>query len=261
MTHSAPNGEGLGLLALTSTPDYTAQVVGLLPALGKAGSTEAAVELFHQAVNRLGADAGAFTSYLRDDASRTSFRSLLACDPVWPAAYAKHGWHRHDPWLRHAAYDTEPIRASELKLTTAEESAFAATAAGLGFASAVIAPAPTTVGLSRVGVLTLGSHRAGFFDDDRGYATVRILARALAMELHGWLQQALRKELLIKSRITAADIELLRHEAAGHTSKVIAAAMNIEAKTVDCRFQRVNAKLDAPDRRTAARIARLYDLI
>ena len=44
-------------------------------------------------------------------------------------------------------------------------------------------------------------------------------------------------------------------------SKVIGAAMNLEAKTIDCRFQRLNAKLGAPDRRTAVRIARLYGLL
>ena len=124
----------------------------------------------------------------------------------------------------------------------------------------VIADSSPLIYLSRVGVLCLGSHRQGFFDDD-GYAKVRVLARSLAMELHRWMLQAIRQELLIKSRITTADIELLRHEEAGHSSKVIGAALNIEAKTVDCRFQRVSAKLEAPDRRTAVRIARLYGLL
>jgi len=73
--------------------------------------------------------------------------------------------------------------------------------------------------------------------------------------------QAIRQELLAKSRLTAADIELLRHEEAGHSSKVIGLALSIEAKTVDCRFQRVSAKLEAPDRRTAVRIARLYGIL
>jgi DNA-binding NarL/FixJ family response regulator len=124
----------------------------------------------------------------------------------------------------------------------------------------VIAPAPTCVGLSRVGVLCLGSQRPDFFDDE-GYGKVRWLVRALAMELHRWMLQTIRQELLVKSRLNAADIELLRHEEAGHGSKFIAAALNIEAKTVDCRFQRVNAKLEAPDRRSAVRIARLYGIL
>jgi DNA-binding CsgD family transcriptional regulator len=260
MKHSAANGESHTLAALTRSPEYGARLIEILPAIGDAPTTEVAVDLFRQATTQLGADAGVFMSYLRDDATRTSYRSLLACDPLWASEYARRNWHDSDPWLRHATHETEPVRSSELELASADEEAFAQVSAELGFASAVIAPAPTCAGQSRIGVLCLGSVRTGFFDDD-GYGKVRVLARALAMELHRWLLQAIRKELLAKSRLTAADIELLRHEEAGHTSKVIGAALNIEAKTVDCRFQRVSAKLGAPDRRTAARLARLYGVL
>jgi hypothetical protein len=260
MKHSAANGESHTLAALTRSPEYGARLIEILPAIGDAPTTEIAVDLFRQATTQLGADAGVFMSYLRDDATRASYRSLLACDPLWASEYAKRNWHDNDPWLRHATHETEPVRSSELRLASADEEAFAQASAALGFASAVIAPAPTCAGQSRIGVLCLGSNRPGFFEDE-GYGKVRVLARALSMELHRWLLQAIRKELLAKSRLTAADIELLRHEQAGHTSKVIGAALNIEAKTVDCRFQRISAKLDAPDRRTAMRIARLYGLL
>lgn len=260
MKHSAANGESHTLAALTRSPEYGARLIEILPAIGDAPTTEIAVDLFRRATTQLGADAGVFMSYLRDDATRASYRSLLACDPLWASEYARRSWHDNDPWLRHATHETEPVRSSELQLASADEEAFTQASAALGFASAVIAPAPTCAGQSRIGVLCLGSNRPGFFDGD-GYGKVRVLARALAMELHRWLLQAIRKELLAKSRLTSADLELLRHEQAGHTSKVIGAALNIEAKTVDCRFQRISAKLDAPDRRTAMRIARLYGLL
>lgn len=260
MKHSAANGESHTLAALTRSPEYGARLIEILPAIGDAPTAEIAVDLFRQATTQLGADAGVFMSYLRDDATRASYRSLLACDPLWASEYARRNLHDNDPWLRHATHETEPVRSSELQLASADEEAFAQASASLGFASAVIAPAPTCAGQSRIGVLCLGSNRPGFFDDD-GYGKVRVLARSLSMELHRWLLQAIRKELLAKSRLTAADIELLRHEQAGHTSKVIGAALNVEAKTVDCRFQRISAKLDAPDRRTAMRIARLYGLL
>jgi hypothetical protein len=260
MAPSAKLNESHSLGALTRTPDYGVRTVEILPVIGDAASTESAIGLFREAVTGLGADAGMFTSYMRDDATHSSQRSLLACDPLWASEYARRGWFEHDAWLRHATQDTEPVRSSELKLASANEEAFAATAATFGFTSTLIAPAPSCVGLSRVGVLCLGSERLGFFDDE-GYAKARVLARALAMELHRWVLQTLRQELLVKSGLTAADIDLLRHENAGHSSKVIGAALNIEAKTVDCRFQRVNAKLKAPDRRTSARLARLYGLL
>jgi DNA-binding NarL/FixJ family response regulator len=51
------------------------------------------------------------------------------------------------------------------------------------------------------------------------------------------------------------------HEEQGHGSKIIAAELGTEAKTIDCRFQRLNAKLEAPNRRAAVRVAKLYGLI
>ena len=183
MKHSAANGEPNTLAALTRSPEYGARLIEILPAIGDAPTTEVAVDLFRQATMQLGADAGVFMSYLRDDATRASYRSLLACDPLWASEYARRNWHDHDPWLRHATHETEPVRSSELQLISANEESFVQASAALGFASAVIAPAPTCAGQSRIGVLCLGSHRQGFFEDD-GYGKVRVLARSLSMELH-----------------------------------------------------------------------------
>ncbi|EWS65992.1 Autoinducer binding domain protein [Hydrogenophaga sp. T4] len=246
--------------ASTGAQDFGARLFEILACIGDADTTDSALGLFKEAVIALGADAGVFMSHLRDDATRTSLRSLWACDPVWAAEYASHNWFEHDPWLRHATHDAEPIRLSALKLTSAEEEAFVAAASIYGFRSAVIAPAPSHIGRSRVGVLCIGSQYPEFFEGE-AFSRERVWVRALAMELHRWLLQSMRQELLLKSRITEAEIELLRHEEAGHSSKVIGAALNVEGKTIDCRFQRLNAKLEAPDRRTALRIAKLYGLL
>jgi len=259
MKPSTAPGECSSLADLTRASDYGARILEFLPSISEAPDAEAAVCLFKRALQLIGADAGVFQSVIRDDAMRTTYRSVLACDPLWAVEYAKHGWHDCDPWLRHALRSEEPTLGTALDVRPDEE-AFVTTSASLGFASAVVAPAPSCAGTSRVGVLTLGSHNVGFFEDE-GYRLVRVIAKALAMELHRWLLQAIRKELLTLSRITAAELDLLRHEEAGHTSKMIGAALHIEPKTVDCRFQRLSAKLEAPDRRTAARIARLYGLI
>jgi DNA-binding NarL/FixJ family response regulator len=152
------------------------------------------------------------------------------------------------------------MRSNQLICSSPEEIAFIRAAAEHGFASALIAPAPSSVGLSRVGVLCLGSADPERFEGDK-FPQVRVLARALSMELHHAIAKAMREELLQGVRLTEADLNLLRHEAAGHSSKVIGAATNLEAKTIDCRFQRLNAKLGVPDRRTAVRVARLYGLI
>lgn len=260
MTRSAANGEQACLAALVGAADFSSCAIHSLTRVARANTAEEMLLAFEGAVAALGAESGVFMSFLRDDATLASYRTLLACDPAWMTEYARHGWFADDPWLRHALHDTEPIRSGELVAQSAREQMFVDAAASLGFASAIIVAAPSSRGPSRAGVLCLGSSTPGYFDDG-GYDVVRILARSLAMELHAWMRRSIRQELLIKSRLTADDIELLKHEADGHGSKFIATTLGTEAKTIDCRFQRVCTKLDAPNRRAAVRLARLYGLI
>lgn len=261
MRDSVVNGDAShGLGALTRSDGWLARALRGIAQLADAGATDEVLFCFRAAAGDLGADAAVFMSFLQDDATLSSYRTLVACDPIWSAEYAREQWFEDDPWLRHAMHDAEPARSSEILLRSAREEAFAQAAARSGFASVVIAPAPSTHGTARIGMLALGSATPGFFEDE-GYAILRVLARALAMELHAWLARSILRDLIDRARITTDDIALLRHEAAGHSSKVIAAAMNTEAKTIDCRFQRVSSKLGAPNRRAAVRLARLYGLL
>ncbi|KQV46965.1 hypothetical protein ASC95_25985 [Pelomonas sp. Root1217] len=248
-----------GCATLVDARGSGAKMLNLLAGFNSADNAELAVERFHDALELIGADAGVFLSAIRDDAARTSYRSLLACDPVWAIEYARLGWHEHDPWLRHALDNEDPVRDTELKLMPREQE-FVQTAAKYGFATALVVPAPSSAGTSRVGVLCLGSSRPGFFDGD-AYPQLRIVATMLAMELHRWMRRAAAKELQAKARIRPDDIQLLRHEQAGHTSKVIAQDLNVAPQTVDTRFHRLCTRLDVPDRRSAARVARLYGLL
>lgn len=235
------------------------RMLDLLRVLGDAPDDVTALDHLEEALHLMDADSAVFVSFVREATTRSAFRWLLACDPLWALEYSTQGWHEHDPWLRHALHGTEPTRDTELHIQP-DEQAFASTSARLGFASAVIVPAPTDAGSSRVGMLCIGSRTPGFFTEDV-FNRLRVPARALAMELHRWVLRSARRELIGETRITDDEIELLRHEAAGRTSKHIGALLDIEAKTVDSRFQKVLAKLQVPDRHTAARVARLYGVI
>lgn len=241
------------------TPTVSAEVLELLAGFSEADSPERALELLRRVLQMMGIESAVFLSAIKDDASRTSIRSLLACDPRWTVEYSQVDWYDHDPWLRHAMESQTPIRGTELQIRPSER-AFIETASTIGFASSLVVPAPTSFGSARFGVLVLGSSDASYFDCN-GSPLVSIAARALAMEIHEWLLRTVRDDLLEVSGLTPVEIDLLRHEAAGHTSKMIAAEANVKPPTVDGWFQRVNAKLNAPDRRTAMRIARLYGLI
>lgn len=129
-----------------------------------------------------------------------------------------------------------------------------------GFRSGVIVPAPSSGGLSRVGVLCLGSGTPGFFEGE-GFAALKVAARSLAMELHEWWIGQIKRELITNARITEDDLVLLQHERLGHSTKTIAAALDTSASSIDSRFQRVNQKLGVPSRKAAATLAAEYGLI
>ena len=71
------------------------------------------------------------------------------------------------------------------------------------------------------------------------------------MELHEWWYRRVRDELAARVKITADELALLRHEQQGHSSKVIASAMNTQPATIDCRFQRLTSRLGMANRRSA----------
>jgi DNA-binding NarL/FixJ family response regulator len=249
------------LLSVTTADGFAAGVHEVLRKVVSAIDAAEAVDLLAQGAKRLGATSSCFISLVREagDALGT-YRMLLACDARWGTEYVANGWFDFDPWLNHALRSEEPVLASTLSVETRPAQEMVARATALGFRSTVVAPSPSAVGSARVGVLYIGSDHAGYFDND-GYKDVRPLAQALAMELHGWWLRALRRELTSRIRLTDADLELLRHQEGGRSSKAIEKALGVPAKTIDCRFQRINAKLGASSRKGAARIAKLYGLL
>ncbi len=236
-----------------------ARALALIERLRDEEATEDVVVLFNQSARLLGATSATFLSFVRDDALLASYRSVHVGHPAWPAEYAHGEWFTEDPWLGYAMHESEPILSRNIEPTSPRQVDFAANARRLGYAAALIAPTPSPQGQSRVGVLCLGNTAEDAFDS--GLAMRLLLARALAMEMHAWMRRTVRAELVRRSGITGDDITLLRHELAGHGSKAIGNLMNLEPKTIDCRFQRISAKLGVPNRRAAVRIALLYGLL
>lgn len=240
--------------------DRSSRLLAIVEQIETATDNAAAVCLLKRGVAAIGADAAVFTSFVRDDVTLASYRYLLACDPVWALQYAQNGWCLDDPWLRYALYNSAPIRSEELPPLNERERWVVDGAAHFGFVSTLIVPVPSPAAQSRVAVLCLGSrHRQHYAGD--GYAGERVLARSLAMELGDWMHRQIRTELMAQARITDDDLVLLWHQQQGHNSKVIATLLKTEAKTIDCRFQRLSLKLGAANRRAALRVAEIYGLI
>ena len=248
------------LADLTSRPEYTWRVGEVIQRIPSAVDEAEAVALLREAADRLGVDAAVFGSFIRDDPSRESYRFLLACDPVWCFEYEQRAWYADDPWLNYALNHAEPARASEIAVAGERQRLAVDIAEQFGFRSAAIVPAPSSGGLTRMGVLCLGSATEGFFEG-QGFSGLKFAARSLAMELHEWWIGQIKRELMANARITAEDIALLLHERRGHSTKRIAAELGTSPGSIDSRFQRVNAKLGVANRKAAANLAAEYGLI
>ena len=155
---------------------------------------------------------------------------------------------------------SEPIRGSEFRSLTDRERTVVQLAERFGFRSAVIVPAPTGGGLSRLGMLVLGSESDGYFEGE-GYPALKVVARSVAMELHERYTALIGHELRTHSKITEADLRLLAYELQGRGTKSIARLTGASCEAIDTRFRRINGKLHAPNRMAAARLAAEYGLI
>ena len=212
------------------------------------------LSLLRASANTLGAENAAFVSFVRESADISTCRFMLACEPGWCQRYLDANFLAHDPWLAYAAHHGEPVVASTLHSLDLEARRVIDLASENGFASAVLVPVHSGAGHSRISLLCLGSPQAGYFEAE-GFARFKLGARLLAAELHDWWMERIRRELIVKARITPSDLDLLRHEYHGHSSKEIAAALQVSASSINSRFQRMNTKLGVPNRRMAARLA------
>ena len=102
MFSSTANGEPPGLGALTLTEAFRARALFGIEEVSTAASMDEVLLRFQAVVGSLAGDSAVFMSFLRDDATLASYRSLVACDPLWSAEYARQQWFEDDPWLRHA---------------------------------------------------------------------------------------------------------------------------------------------------------------
>jgi DNA-binding NarL/FixJ family response regulator len=242
------------LLSHVAYQHYLSRVASIAVQIPASDDQQAAHALFREGVTALGASCAVFVSFVRDDQRMAACRFMLACDPAWGRVYVQDGHFAHDPWLAYAAHHSEPILASKLTLRSDEHRRVVALAARAGFASALLVPAHSAPGHSRISVLCLGSPIPGYFEGE-GLAQLRVSARMLAMELHEWWLSRIRRDLIVKARITPKDLVLLQHHNQGHNSKKIANELKVSSISVNSRFQRMNAKLGVGNRRLAVELA------
>ena len=244
---------------LVAVPDYFARVSEVVQRIEATADPACLVEFLREATELVGADVAAFMSFI-DDGECAAFRYLLACDPRWCVEYEQRAWYADDPWLAHAKRHSTPIRASEIGCSGPSQREVVQLAEQYGFQSTAIVPAPSSGGLSRLGMLCLGSRSAGFFEA-AGFDAVKVVARPLAAALLEASIRSTREELIRAWQINAKELALLDLQRSGMSTKAIAASLAVSPHAVNSYFQRLNAKLGVLNRKEAARLAAEYGLI
>lgn len=242
------------LWAIVTSPGYADRVSAAAERIASALDPAAAQRLLIDGIAVLGAQNAFFASFVRDGADIAACRFMLACEPDGVRPSLEGRALLQDPWLTYATHHAAPVVASVLWAADRGGHELISPTHRQGFASTLLVPAHSGPGHSRIGLLALGSPLAGFFEGE-GLPRFRIGARAVATELHDWWQARLRRDLIARSRLTPTELELLRHEHCGHSSKLIARELDLSPCAVDSRFQRINARLGVANRREAVRLA------
>ena len=235
-------------------PDFVLHYSGLAERVADAPDPRSALELLHTGVKVLGAEHGFIISFVRDSIDTAACRFMVACDPVWCQHYTDKDCLPHDPWLLYATRHSEPIVASHLPVGLPTSQAVVELARQHGFASAALFPAHSGAGLSRISLLVLGSSQPGYFEAD-GFTRLRVGARTLAAEFHDWWLLRIRRGFLFRSKFTTDDLDLLRRQKLGHTSKKMAIDLGVTHQSINSRYQRMNQRLGVLNRRDALTLA------
>jgi DNA-binding CsgD family transcriptional regulator len=244
---------------LTELRAYFASVSEVVMQIEIATELATVIEWLREGIRRIGAEVGTFLSCIHDDEYKTC-RFLLACDLAWFHEYEKRAWSKDDPWLEYCRRHAEPTLASDIPVRTAAQADIVRLAARFGFHWAVVVPAPVGGGLSRLGMLCVGSADPDRFDNDRVLA-VKVAALPLAASLNRWCTARAREELLQSAHLSPEDLLLLDLQRQGLSTKQMADITGKSTKSINSRFQRINAKLSVPTRKAAARRAAEYGLI
>lgn len=241
--------------AMPSAPNAAMALCTLANSLGVADEA-AAVNALEMAASLAGADAALFVWVTPEGDGRFWFRSLAALDHRWSTSVLRRLHEGPCSWLAHAARSSDPlvVRAPGEDESATEGSSGRDT----GPRSCWLIPAPSPQNSDALGLLVLSD---GVEHEPGAAQPLLPIYRALALALSEWFQRRARDELVAEAHLTERDLDLLRHESLGHGSKRIAAALDAEPKTIDCRFHRLNARLGVASRRDAVRLCRRYGLI
>jgi DNA-binding CsgD family transcriptional regulator len=240
--------------------DYPARVLDAILRIHLASSGAELLDAFVVVTAAIGASAGLYTVAIPEIGTLATSFSLFACHPGFALRQQRLGPLQDHPWFRFARSRTTPATWRRGDTGHPKDAAAIELARQYGFASCFIVPTPAGAGLSRSGMLCLGSPHEDEFDGDDG-RIFRALARSLAAELHDRVTDQLAHGLQRDAQLHPIDIELLGLERRGLSTKAISLRTGMSPASIDSRFYRMNLRLDCASRGASAQRAAEYGLL
>lgn len=239
---------------------YPARALDLILQLKAAEGPPQLLDALVSATEAIGAAASLYSVAIPESEGEPFSFSLFACDPAFAHRQQQSGPLPHHPWFRFARTHSSPGTDRTVQIEGPADQEALALAQQHGFVSCLIVPTPAGPDLHRVEMLCLGSRCHAAFEGEDA-RIVRALARSLAAELHDWVTRHLSASLQDAAQLQHIDIELLRMEWQGLGSKAISARTGLSPNAVDTRFQRLNYRLECPNRKASARRAAEHGLL
>lgn len=230
------------------------QVLAAIQRLRTADSAATCLEHLVEATRAIGSRASLYLITIPEASGEISGIALFACDPAFAqCAFERVSLEQH-PWVRFARSHAEPATHVEIESFALADAAALALARQHGFESYLLVPTMTGAGLGRTGLLCLGQDEDATFEGPDRHL-IRLLARALACELHDWFTAQLREGFMDHWQLQSEDVHLLALEWDGLGTKEIAQRLGLSQAAIDSRFQRINRRLNCNSRSAAARRA------
>jgi DNA-binding CsgD family transcriptional regulator len=200
----------------------------------------------YRAIEACGAREGAYVHVIPDPERPARVLVMLACNAEHLYEHLQFGTALNHPWLRYARDQIEPALVS--MLTDSYRPQEPTTQVSLASDSLLIVPTHSGGATGRYGALLLDTAH----ERDGDAQSRLLLFHSLARELHDWWMRRTRAELQAVARLRSDDLKLLAFERRGLPTKQIARMLDTSIEAVDSRFQRINVKLGAANRRHAA---------
>lgn len=185
------------------------------------------------------------------DTDRIVHHLLLACDARYGFEYAANDCSSNDPWIRYATGHSAPVLGTEVSCGSRQELAVVQLAAKYGFANAVLFPAPSPQGRSRIGLLVVGAEDPNI-QDRFASSTYRCAARDIAMGLQERWIERLKDDFVRAAELSSLDLRILELELRGWRTKDIARHLRTTNASIHSRMQRLTGKLQLRNRRELA---------